>query len=82
MNDDWLDDGELAPEHMGGMSLHTESRRLGCPYCGEVIELIVDLSQGSHEYIEDCFVCCRPIMVQVIDDGVDGLVSLRPEDEA
>ena len=32
-----------------------------CPYCLETIEVLVDLSAGDQDYIEDCQVCCRPI---------------------
>lgn len=32
-----------------------------CPHCGESFTTFVDISQGSHSYIEDCQVCCRPI---------------------
>lgn len=44
---------------------------LECPYCGEGIETLVDLSAGSSAYIEDCPVCCQPIelAVQVDDSG-------------
>lgn len=40
-----------------------------CPYCGESITLVVDLSIDRQEYIEDCFVCCRPIHVTCRADG-------------
>jgi len=36
-----------------------------CPYCGEVIELLVDCSVPRQEYVEDCDVCCKPIAVSV-----------------
>ena len=54
-----------------------------CPYCGEPIELFVDDSAGDQQYIEDCQVCCRPIVVTVsMDaDGEPG-VAVRAEDEA
>jgi hypothetical protein len=36
-----------------------------CPYCGETISILVDLSEdGPVEYVEDCEVCCHPITVQ------------------
>lgn len=35
-----------------------------CPYCGESISMVFDLSASSQEYIEDCEVCCRPIQVR------------------
>jgi len=34
-----------------------------CPYCGEVITLLLDLSVESQSYIEDCSVCCQPMSV-------------------
>lgn len=40
--------------------LETES--YDCPYCGEPAEAVLDLSGGDQEYIEDCPVCCRPII--------------------
>ncbi|MBN4054075.1 CPXCG motif-containing cysteine-rich protein [Nitrospira defluvii] len=43
-----------------------EQVEVGCPYCGEVIELLVDCSLEIQSYIEDCEVCCRPITVNVV----------------
>jgi hypothetical protein len=37
---------------------------ISCPYCGEQIELLVDGSLSEQSYIEDCFVCCRPIHLE------------------
>lgn len=34
-----------------------------CPWCGEVFTTFFDLSSGSTQYIEDCQVCCRPIVL-------------------
>lgn len=39
-----------------------------CPYCGEIITLLVDCSESKQQYIEDCEVCCRPMNVSVIID--------------
>jgi len=36
-----------------------------CPYCNEIITLLIDCSQSQQSYTEDCFVCCRPIVVIV-----------------
>jgi hypothetical protein len=57
-------------------------RSIGCPYCGEAITVLLDLSVPEQEYIEDCQVCCRPIvfLVFVADDG-EASVSVRSEDE-
>ena len=47
-----------------------------CPYCGEAIELVIDDSVAEQQYVEDCFVCCRPINVHVSVDA-DGGISVR-----
>jgi len=45
---------------------------VSCPYCGEAINVLIDGSVEQQEYIEDCQVCCRPIVfkVRVLDDAV------------
>ena len=35
-----------------------------CPYCGETFTISVDTSQGDHNMIEDCTVCCRPMNIE------------------
>jgi hypothetical protein len=53
-----------------------------CPYCGEPITLLVDTSCGDQSYIEDCEVCCRPMVVNVgVDEGGDANISLHREDD-
>ena len=49
--------------------LDTEQATISCPSCGEPIEIAVDPSQASAEYIEDCSVCCRPMNLRVEMDG-------------
>lgn len=53
-----------------------------CPYCGEQIDVTVEMMDDEQEYIEDCQVCCRPIIFS-IGSGYNGdpLVSVRSEDE-
>jgi hypothetical protein len=59
-----------------------ESHFPECPYCGESIELLIDLSAGPQEYVEDCQVCCRPMMVSVaLDANGEASLELRSEDE-
>jgi hypothetical protein len=36
-----------------------------CPHCGEWFPTVVDTSQGDHETVEDCAVCCRPMRLIV-----------------
>jgi hypothetical protein len=46
-----------------------------CPYCWESIEITLDLSVESQRQVEDCSVCCRPIVIRY--SAVDGeLASL------
>lgn len=53
-----------------------------CPYCWEAIELLVDCSVDSQEYVEDCSVCCRPIIVTAWSfDGEPSSVQVRSEDD-
>jgi hypothetical protein len=49
---------------------------VSCPYCGEPIELVVDTSLAEQSYVEDCEVCCRPIVVRVAT-GDDDEASIR-----
>lgn len=48
-----------------------------CPYCGETYGLAVDLSAGDRTFIEDCTVCCHPIVLSLETHGNDA--SLRSE---
>ena len=56
--------------------------RAACPYCWETLTLLVDTGDLGIDYIEDCQVCCRPMVVTAQQDA-DGdiVVSLRGEDE-
>jgi hypothetical protein len=36
-----------------------------CPHCGEAFPLQVDTSQAEQSLIEDCTVCCRPIVLAI-----------------
>lgn len=56
-------------------------RELRCPYCGEWIEMTLDLSAGAQRYVEDCSVCCRPIEVTLMPCGEDWAVELRRDDD-
>lgn len=53
-----------------------------CPYCGEVIALLVDGSVPEQSYIEDCQVCCQPMAVraQVTADGRCRVEARREDD--
>ena len=34
-----------------------------CPHCWETISLTLDLSVPEQSYVEDCPVCCKPMVV-------------------
>jgi hypothetical protein len=53
-----------------------------CPYCGERLTLLLDPQETGVEYVEDCQVCCRPMVVAVTaaEDGEIAAV-VRAEDE-
>lgn len=48
-----------------------------CPYCWEEISMVFDLSAPEQEYVEDCEVCCRPIIVSYTagEDKVEGFAA-------
>ena len=55
---------------------------IGCPYCGEFIDVLIDQQEAGDEYIEDCQVCCRPIVFSVYEDEAGSLlVSVRDEND-
>ncbi|MCZ6507224.1 MAG: CPXCG motif-containing cysteine-rich protein [Acidobacteria bacterium] len=37
----------------------TEIRQVSCPYCGEIVEIVLE-SDLEGEMVWDCEVCCRP----------------------
>jgi transcription elongation factor Elf1 len=50
-----------------------------CPYCGEEISMVLDLSVRRQNYVEDCEVCCNPIQVTytVADEELDSFEAKR-----
>lgn len=55
---------------------------ISCPYCGEAIDVLIEALEHEQEYIEDCQVCCSPIVFTVAS-AVDGSpqVWVRAENE-
>ncbi len=37
-----------------------------CPHCGETFTTTADTSQGDYSTIEDCWVCCAPMTIDVV----------------
>jgi endogenous inhibitor of DNA gyrase (YacG/DUF329 family) len=50
-----------------------EGHEADCPHCGEPITLTLDLSVPEQSYIEDCPVCCKPLVVSYT--SADGEVA-------
>jgi hypothetical protein len=76
VNEDWTD-ADLDDEFpLGDGTAETESL-VTCPHCGEMNEIALDPGSGSdQEYIEDCHVCCRPILMYV-KYGRDGSADVE-----
>lgn len=60
-----------------------DSKIVQCPYCGEAFETTIDIPAGTAEYVEDCQVCCRPIVFRVSADPDGQLlgIELRRDDD-
>jgi len=59
-----------------------EPATLQCPYCWELLEVFVDPSVRDQEYVEDCQVCCQPILIHVVFDEAGELhLTATPENE-
>ncbi len=58
-----------------------ETVSISCPYCGEPLVVEPEPSDEVMEYVEDCHVCCQPIIVTISysEDGSE--VSARRENE-
>ena len=63
------------------MRLDTDTVMIRCPCCGETSEVVVDLSVALQEYVEDCYVCCRPMSISVSVDEDSLHVDTRSETE-
>jgi transcription elongation factor Elf1 len=49
-----------------------------CPYCGEEISMVLDLSVRRQSYVEDCEVCCQPIEISyAVQDGAVAQFSAK-----
>ena len=58
-----------------------QEHTVSCPYCGEIISVVIDVSVESQEYIEDCEVCCHPITFNVEVDQTGIYVQTAHENE-
>jgi predicted RNA-binding Zn-ribbon protein involved in translation (DUF1610 family) len=64
---------DLATEQQG--DLLESFVELSCPYCGEPVLVRTDVSAGAQSYVEDCQVCCQPMLLSVsCGEGVNDVV--------
>lgn len=76
---EWVAPADVAI-HVVRVNPDTEGR-YECPSCGEEIVVPVELDAGQEqEYVEDCPVCCAPVVLRVYV-GDDGEVSISAQAE-
>ena len=55
-----------------------EEQFFQCPYCWEEISMLIDRSQSKQSYIEDCEICCNPILLDITIQNNE-IVNFRVE---
>ena len=58
-----------------------EEYKIDCPYCGEQFVMLVDMSTGQQTYVEDCQICCQPIVFQLSLDTISSHITLTTRRE-
>ena len=56
-----------------------EAISIQCPYCGESIVIEPEPVEEVVEYVEDCHVCCRPIVITIHYSEEGSTVDARRE---
>lgn len=55
-------------------------KTITCPYCWENFTIFIEpSSEVGESYVEDCYVCCRPIEIVIAsksDDSVEIRINL------
>lgn len=54
---------------------------IACPWCGEPFVALVDTSIDNQTYVEDCQICCQPVLFEVRLDTISGEVTLQTRRE-
>lgn len=56
-----------------------EEKSIQCPYCGEIVSILIDYSIEQQTYIEDCQVCCQAIKLEVTlgEEGSSQIQAIR-----
>lgn len=60
-----------------------QAETITCPYCWQPIEIVLDLSVEAQRQVEDCSVCCRPIVIAYrTEDGELTELDVEAENQA
>jgi len=54
---------------------------ISCPYCGESQVKVIDLGDMTGEFIEDCEICCRPIVLELAMQSNTLIPTVKREDD-
>ncbi|MDX1459022.1 MAG: CPXCG motif-containing cysteine-rich protein [Marinobacter sp.] len=57
-----------------------ETTEIQCPYCWEMLDISIDPSVRNQTYVEDCQVCCQPILISVAYDE-NGSLNVSADQE-
>jgi hypothetical protein len=55
--------------------------RVICPSCFQSIELVIDGTVPHQRYVEDCEVCCEPMIVEIDATGAEPIVEVNREND-
>jgi hypothetical protein len=60
-----------------------DEETIQCPYCGASFTALIDWSDAGGSYIQDCEICCQPILfrLHLSADGGPGHVSVDREQD-
>jgi hypothetical protein len=78
-SDEAPDDPGLDADFPLGDGVADTTAVVSCPCCGEAVEIGLDPGGGPRQqYVEDCQVCCRPWLLNVVY-GEDGTAEVWAE---
>ena len=52
-----------------------------CPACGAPVSVVLDLSVPDQSYVEDCEVCCQPMLITIDATAEDPIVDVTRDNE-
>ena len=58
----------------GDFQIEEEEHEFTCPYCWQLITMLLDMTVREQTYIEDCENCCNPIEITYGADA-DGFLT-------